>query len=139
VALGGMDENAKISLRVDCFDPETGEWTAGPKLPGAGMAGFGVSAWNLDGRLYMSGFRGVLYHLNAAGSEWEEVARLEKPRFFHQLVPAADGGLLAVGGASQEGHLADIEWIDVEAKPAETKSIETGADHSANQNASRRL
>ena len=42
VALGGMDEKGKISMRVDLFDPATGEWTQGPNLPGAGMAGFGV-------------------------------------------------------------------------------------------------
>ncbi len=129
VALGGMDEKAKISMRVDLFDPNTGEWTQGPELPGAGMAGFGVSAWNLDGRLYVSGFRGIVYRLNEAGSEWEEVARLEKPRFFHQLVPAGTGGgLLAVGGASQEGHLADIEWIDVEAKSAAAEATRTDGE-----------
>lgn len=133
VALGGMDEKAKISMRVDFFDPATGAWTKGPDLPGAGMAGFGVSAWNLDGRLYLSGFRGILYRLNEAGTEWEEVAKLEKPRFFHQLVPAAGGGLLAVGGASQDGHLDNIEWIDVDAKPAAAEAQATDLDRPASE------
>lgn len=115
VVLGGMNENAKVAREVFLFDPATGKWSEGPKIPGAGMAGFGVSAWNLDGKLYVSGFRGVVYRLNDAGSEWEEAARLASPRFFHQLVPAGDGGLLAVGGASSDGHLADIEWLDVTA------------------------
>ncbi len=113
VALGGMDETAKPSRRIDFFDPQSGRWSQGPDLPGTGLAGFGVSAWNLDGNLYVSGFGGIVYRLNETGSAWEEAARLATPRFFHQLVPATGGGLLAVGGASREGHLADIEWIEV--------------------------
>lgn len=113
VALGGMDENADVSQRVDFFEPHSGNWSEGPVLPGAGMAGFGVSAWNLGGRLYCSGFRGRVYRFKDDGSGWEEVARLAKPRFFHQLVPGGNNALLAVGGASREGHLADIERIDV--------------------------
>ena len=86
-------------MQVHFFDPESGKWEKGPNLPGAGLAGFGVSAWNLDGQLYVCGLRGVLYRLNDAGSAWEEAGRLETPRFFHQLVPGSHGGLLAVGGA----------------------------------------
>jgi uncharacterized GH25 family protein/N-acetylneuraminic acid mutarotase len=112
-ALGGMDEKAKPSLRVDFFDPQSGNWSQGPKLPGVGMAGFGVSAWNLDGDLYVCGLRGVLYRLSDTGSAWEEVGKLETPRFFHQLVPGPHGSLLAVGGASMNGHLATIEKIDL--------------------------
>ena len=36
--LGGMNEKGKVSRRVDFFDPATGQWTAGPKLPGSGMS-----------------------------------------------------------------------------------------------------
>jgi N-acetylneuraminic acid mutarotase len=111
-AIGGMDETAKPSMRVDYFDPQSGKWTEGPKLPGAGMAGFGVSAWNLDGELYVCGLRGILYRLNETGSAWEEVGRME-PRFFHQLLPAPHGGLMVAGGASMKGHLATIERIEV--------------------------
>ncbi len=110
-ALGGMDEKAKPSLRVDFFDPQTGKWSKGPKLPGVGMAGFGVSAWNLDGKLYVCGMRGVLYRLAKNGAEWEEAGKLETPRFFHQLVPGPQGSLLVVGGASMNGHLDSIEQI----------------------------
>jgi N-acetylneuraminic acid mutarotase/uncharacterized GH25 family protein len=112
-ALGGMDEKAKPSLRVDFFDPQSGKWSQGPKLPGVGMAGFGVSAWNLDGDLYVCGLRGILYRLSNTGSAWEEAGKLETPRFFHQLVPGPHGSLLAVGGASINGHLASIEQIDL--------------------------
>ena len=61
-ALGGMNEKAKPTVRVDVFDPQTGRWSHGPKLPGNGMHdGFGVLAWNVNGGLYVSGLRGVLY------------------------------------------------------------------------------
>ena len=112
-AIGGMDDKGKTSMQVDLFDTKTGKWQKGPSLPGAGMAGFGVSAWNLDGQLYVCGMRGVLYRLSDTGSAWEEVGRLETPRFFHQLVPGLDGTLLVVGGASMNGHLATIEQIDL--------------------------
>lgn len=112
-ALGGMDEKGKPSLRVDFFDPQSGKWSQGPKLPGVGMAGFGVSAWNLDGDLYVCGWRGVLYRLSDTGSAWEEAGKLETPRFFHQLVPGPQGSLLAVGGASMNGHLDTIERIEL--------------------------
>jgi hypothetical protein len=114
VVIGGIDEEGKVSQRVDLFDPDTGEWSEGPELPGdGGHSGFGVSAWNLNGELYVSGLLGIVYRLNDAGSAWEEVVRLARGRFFHQLVPGPRGGLLAVGGASRDGHLADIESIDV--------------------------
>jgi len=48
------------------------------------------------------------------GAKWEVVAKLPWPRFSHQLVPAAKAdALLVVGGASREGHLADVELVDV--------------------------
>lgn len=121
-ALGGMDEKAKPSLRVDFFDPTSGKWSKGPRLPGVGMAGFGASAWNLDGDLYVCGLRGVLYRLSGDGSAWEEAGKLETPRFFHQLVPGPHGSLLAVAGASMNGHLATIEQIDLKSEDVGKKA-----------------
>ena len=130
-ALGGMDEKAEISRRVDFFDPATGKWSQGPDLPGTGMSGFGVSAWNLDGNVYVSGFNGRVFKLADDGSKWEEVAKLEQPRFFHQLVPAAKAdALLVVGGASSDGHLDDVELVDVGATirkvPPPTRTTRNG-------------
>jgi N-acetylneuraminic acid mutarotase len=121
-ALGGMDEKGKPSLRVDSFDPTSGKWSQAPRLPGAGMAGFGASAWNLGGDLYVSGLHGILYRLSRGGSSWEEVAKLQTPRFFHQLVPGPRGSLLAVAGASMDGHLATIEQIDLKSDQAASKN-----------------
>jgi N-acetylneuraminic acid mutarotase len=113
VVIGGMDENEKISRRVHLFDPQPGSWTEGPKLPGSGMMAFGTAACDFDGQIFVTGLQGVVYRLNESGSAWEEATRMATGRFFHQLVPTSDGRLLAVGGASRENHLADIESIGV--------------------------
>jgi len=110
-AIGGLDKVASPSTRVDIFDPHSGKWAQGPNLPGAGMAGFGASAWNLNGNLYVCDLRGILYRLNASGTAWKKAGKVVTPRFFHQLVPAPQGGLMVVGGASRDGHLATIETV----------------------------
>jgi hypothetical protein len=113
VVIGGMNENEKISRRVDLFDPHSALWSEGPKLPGTGMMAFGTAACDLDGQIFVTGLQGVVYRLNKTGSAWEEATRMATGRFFHQLVPTSDGRLLAVGGASRENHLADIEAIGI--------------------------
>jgi len=113
VAIGGIDENGEASSGTELLDLQTGKWSSGPDLAKSGMAGFGASACNMDGRLYVSGVSGVVYRLNETGSAWEEAGRLKKGRFFHQLLPGGDGRLVAVGGASHDGHLSSIEWIEV--------------------------
>lgn len=110
VAIGGMDDTAKPSRRVDALDLATGQWSELPSLPRNEMAGFGVSAWNLDGKLLESGADGEVRQLADDGSKWETVGELATGRFFHRLMPAGHARLLAVAGASMdEGHLASIE------------------------------
>ena len=82
------------------------------------MAGFGVSAWNLDGKLLVSGADGEVHQLADDGSEWQSVGELATGRFFHRLAPGARGELLAIAGANpEEGHVATIE------------AFRPGADH----------
>lgn len=113
LAIGGMNEKAKPTSRVDIFDTHSGKWSPGPQLPGSGMDGFGVSAWNQNGALFVSGIGGTLLRLNDAGSAWKEAGTLQTPRFFHQLVPGPKNTLLAVGGASENGQVATIEQISL--------------------------
>jgi hypothetical protein len=86
------------------------------ELPGAGLNGFGVSSWNLGVRLYVSGSNGVVYRLAAVDGQWEPVAKLDRSRFFHRLLPtsASNTSLLAIAGASDSGHLSDVEVVPVE-------------------------
>lgn len=112
VAMGGMDDEVAICSEVFVLDLDKGEWQPLADLPGEGeMAGFGVSAWNMDGDLYLSGTEDSLYRLADDGSTWENAGKLQQPRFFHRLLPADNGALLAVAGASMSGHLASIEKI----------------------------
>ncbi|MEM9354222.1 MAG: hypothetical protein AAGA92_14535 [Planctomycetota bacterium] len=125
--LCGMDSSDSISREVDVFDPSTKEWSKGPEMPGKGMEGFGVSAWNAGGRLYLSGFGGKVYRLTEAGDGWEAVAELRTRRFFHRLLPHPDGRLIALAGASMIGHLTGAELLVVKGhKVPENTSASAG-------------
>lgn len=118
VALGGMTEEADVSRRVDALDLATGTWSQLADLPGRGMDGFGIGACNLGGKLYASGTQDSLYRLADDGASWEPVAALAQPRFFHRLLAKDGHSLLAVGGASQDGHLSSSEELTPARRPA---------------------
>lgn len=128
VALCGMTDDADLSKQVFFFDPAAGEWSEGPEFPGRPFDGFGLSAWNLDGALYAGGMQGVLYRLDDDRQGWTKADEFATKRFFHQLVPAHGGGLLAVAGASPEvGHTATTERLDLELPPEDVAaSTEAG-------------
>lgn len=113
VAIGGINKRGKVSTQTYIFDPQASQWSKGPKMPGAGMSGFGASAWNFGGTLYVCGLKGKLFRLNDEGTAWDDSGRVDTPRFFHQLVPAPKGGLMVVGGASEDGHIATIERVHI--------------------------
>ena len=113
VTLGGITDDGEISRDSFFYNPTSGEWSEGPKLPGEkSFYSFGVAAWNLNGVLFAGGMEGVLYRLDEQANKWVKAADFATPRFFHQLVPAGPNELLAVGGASPtDGHLATIERL----------------------------
>ena len=115
VVLGGMDENDQVSRRVDQLNLSSGQWSVLPDLPGHGMDGFGISAWNLGGNLFACGTDGILYRLADDGSRWLKSNTLQEPRFFHRLLPLNHDTLLVVAGTSlHNGHLSNIETINAE-------------------------
>jgi N-acetylneuraminic acid mutarotase len=107
--IGGMTNAGKMSSRVDALDPQSGEWTIGPSFPGFG---FGLAACALNGRIHASGRDGSLYRLNPSAGTWETAGTLLFPRFFHRLLPTADGRLLAIGGRALEGPALLAEFLD---------------------------
>jgi hypothetical protein len=109
--IGGMNGLEEVDRSVDIFDPATSQWSTGPAFPGEGMNGFGVSAWNHGEELIASGSDGVVYRLSDDGTGWDEIQRLNTPRFFHRIVPGTGENLLVLGGASRKGHLDEIETI----------------------------
>ena len=104
-AIGGLDADGEMSQQVDVLDLKAGTWSRGPDFPGQGFAAAAVAQ---EGHCYASGRDGVLYRL--AGDHWDAVTNLALPRFFHRLVPAGEGQLLAIGGASDR-HLATCELL----------------------------
>jgi N-acetylneuraminic acid mutarotase len=110
--IGGMDQEDDTSLEVDVYEPRTGEWTTGPRLPKGPMGGFGAAACVMDGRLFVTTYAGQLLELDLAADAWISVAELDTRRFFHRMVPAEPGTLWLIGGASrQSGHLNSVQCI----------------------------
>jgi outer membrane protein assembly factor BamB len=109
--IGGIDRDGDLLESVDWFEPATGKWGKGPDLPEEPMAGFGSAACAQDGRLYVSPMSGKLLRLSADGSQWEQVGTLNPARFFHRLLPMNDGRLVAVGGSSEKGQVAEPEIL----------------------------
>lgn len=111
--MGGITEDRRMSRRVDVYDVAGDRWSEGPALPGMG---FGSSACELDGRVYVSDWAGRISRLSEDGSRWEEVFRLGIPRFFHRLLPAGRDRLVALCGTGAQGHTNTIEWLDLKAR-----------------------
>jgi hypothetical protein len=107
--IAGLTDDGGTSHEVDVFDPATRKWTTGPQIPGDRMNGFSPAAVVLDGHLYVSPADGTVYRL--AGDKWEPTATLKTPRFVHRVVPAGGGKLLALGGASKAGNVAESEVV----------------------------
>lgn len=107
---GGMDSAGRASRRVDVYDIETGAWSQGPDLPGGG---FGAAACVCGGDLVVGLADGGLYRLPAGGAAWRPAGWLLFRRYFHRILPAGEGRLLAAGGASRDGHLGTAEILSL--------------------------
>lgn len=111
--IGGMNADDEVDNSVDVYDITMSSWAPGPRLPGANMDAFGVSAWTMNDQLYVAGMSGILHRLSADGQSWESCAQLREGRFFHRLLPLGPDQLMIVGGATRKGHLTGIETIAV--------------------------
>jgi len=113
--IGGMQSDGGPTRRVDVFDPATQKWTTGPELNGSkGLTGFGTSAFDTGGQLYVSTIDGTLQRLAADGSKWETCGRTPTARFFHRMLPVDDEHLLILGGANMSiGKFDEVEVISV--------------------------
>ena len=76
------------------------------------MEGFGTSSFEIEGRLLVSTMAGTVQQLSQDGKSWEVVGHLNHPRFFHRLLPTAQGQAVIVGGASmQTGKVVELELL----------------------------
>lgn len=119
-AIGGMDDHDEMTGAVWVLDTATGKWAPGPSLPNDKFGGFGFDAVNADGRLLASGAAGALLELRE--NEWQQISRLQHPRYFHRLLRSAPGQLIALGGEDRQGNKAPPEVIAIPAKNAAAES-----------------
>jgi len=114
-AIGGMQMKGGPTTRIDIYNPATQKWSEGPSLKGEkGIVGFGCSAFATGGHLYVSTMNGELQRLADDGKSWEVVRKLDRPRFFHRMLPLNDHQLISVGGASMStGKHAEIDVIEL--------------------------
>ncbi len=113
--IGGMQSRGGPTTRVDYYDPQQKKWFRGPDLQGKPMDGFGSSSFETNGNLYVSTISGKLQRLSSDGAAWEVVGNLERSRFFHRMLPIADGKLLLVGGADMRvGKFDEVDVVEVD-------------------------
>jgi N-acetylneuraminic acid mutarotase len=121
--IGGMQEDGGPTALVQVYNPVDGTWSAGPALLGTPMEGFGCSAFAAGDSLYVTTYSGAVQRLSAGQPDWEYVAQLEHPRFFHRLLPTSKGQLMVVGGSNMTtGKTEAVELLNVPSPAAEVTS-----------------
>lgn len=120
VWIGGMDVDGEVSSSVDVFDSATGTWSRGPDYPGFG---FGVAAATANGRIHASGAEGVVWSWMPGETSWTQVGTLTFPRFFHQLLPGANGDLLALGGINRGLRTRHVESLPLTPRPTDGAAL----------------
>lgn len=113
---GGLKSKGGITKEVAVFDPKSQNWSSAPEIPGFPMNGNGLAACATDKSLYISGMNGQVYRLNNEKDGWDVVGQLEQPRIHHRLLPVRHGVVLAVAGATREGHLRSVDPVKFERK-----------------------
>ncbi|MBO6765130.1 kelch repeat-containing protein [Maricaulis sp.] len=112
--LGGATAEGAVD-RHDVFDPQSGEWTAGPALPGGRS---GLAAVVRAGRIHVFGGRAadggatLQDHLSWAPGEtgWRQEAGMPSPRTGADAA-LLDGDIYLVGGGSGGGFFAPFTAI----------------------------
>lgn len=102
-AIGGITEENGTVGDVHVYDIATNQWAPGPAIPSEErMAGFGCSAFEIAGKLYVTTADGSLMRLSDSGVAWEVVKQLDNARFFHRMVPYDDSHVIMIGGSNME-------------------------------------
>lgn len=112
-AIGGMTDSHEMHTGLSVYDPATNAWTDGPKLAGQPIEGFGTSAFGTKDGLFVTTPSGAIYRLANDGKAWNQIGKLQHPRFFHRVVADDDGTLIVVGGTSRAGKIKEVEVLRV--------------------------
>jgi outer membrane protein assembly factor BamB len=141
-AIGGLNAEGRPTDEVHIFDPASQTWSRGPDLPTATRAkAFAASAFGVGDAVWASAIDGRVYRLDEGASQWTDSEYdLKSPRFFHRIAPHGDQSLLFIAGANRDGHLADVERVELatlRAAPLEKVSSATAPPaHAAGQSGS---
>jgi N-acetylneuraminic acid mutarotase len=114
--IGGMDDSNEQTTAVAIYDPQSNQWSNGPAVPGENVDGFGIAAFGTQAGLFVSTRTGNIDRLNDDGRGWTTAGKLKHPRYFHRLVAADENRLIAVGGTSRDGKVAQVELIELAAR-----------------------
>jgi N-acetylneuraminic acid mutarotase len=112
-AIGGMEDTTDMTTAVNVYDPQSNAWSKGPKVPGEGSEGFGLSAFGAENGLFASCRSGTVYKLSADGQAWEAISKLNHPRMSHRLVAATGNRIVVVGGTSRTKKVSEVESLEV--------------------------
>jgi N-acetylneuraminic acid mutarotase len=115
-AIGGMLEEGGTTTEVHCYDPQAKTWQTVANLPGKKMEGFGNSAFEAGGKLFVSTIEGNVQQWD--GKQWTLVAQAEFPRFFHRMLPLSSRELLLVGGSARTGKVFAVETVAIDTPAA---------------------
>jgi N-acetylneuraminic acid mutarotase len=96
VVFGGMSQDSKQLREVAVYDTRAKRWSAAPEYPEEAFGGSLASAE--DGSVVGSASSGKLFSWKPGQKAWQPAGTLAFPRYFHQLVKAPEGGVVAVGG-----------------------------------------
>lgn len=124
VVFGGLTPGRKMAKQTEVYDPATKAWSQGPEYP---APAFGADAVGMGDAVYASAADGVVYRWRMGTSEWQRAATHSFPRFFHQLVPGADGSSLVaiggIGGMHNDGRTKHVEVIPLSADAGRLSTV----------------
>ncbi|HET8940135.1 MAG TPA: hypothetical protein VFN67_42125 [Polyangiales bacterium] len=110
VIMGGISPDGKQLREVAVYDTRAKRWSSGAAYP---EDAFGAALASVaDGQVVGSASSGHLFTWKPGQASWQPAGSLAFPRFFHQLVPAPDGAIAAVGGISgmhASGRIRQVE------------------------------
>merc|ERR1712185_48522 len=101
--LGGFNHDEEVLSSVECFDPETGLWSAVSPMSRPRL---GAGAAVLGGKIFVAGgsdgaqFLSSVESFDPVTDRWTVVAPMSKHRVRHGMV-SAQGKIFAVGGLSE--------------------------------------
>ena len=116
--MGGILPSGAVSADVDIFDPQTGAWSKGPALPGAGTQTFAPAAAVAQGQLFVSLADGALVKLDRERNQWAE-AGFSSRRLAHRAV-GLGGRVWLLGGAEKGSNLDLMEDLPLQAGSSES-------------------